>query len=595
MEFNKDKKLAIKTRKTKRSKPETFWLNEKGNVFFALFAGVALVGLLGASIMSTMRGPLTTVVEVNRRVTAETQLRNAAAMIIAESVDENTYTAPIDDDDGDCDLDGRIEPIGYKAGSGPTGGGLIPDVIGSDKRDPWGTDYGYCVWDPGTVIDDSDCDDGPVGLNRLAGTNNTGDYIIAMVAAGPDKSFQTICANDPDPGPMLVKGGDDIVVEFSYAAAATVSEGLWTLDPADVGIAEIDKDLEVDGGATFSGDIDLTTTATAALRLGAASLFLPTQNEATTCSGANVGIIRINTTTVPDTLELCDGTWNPVSTSLWQENGNEIYYNVDNVGIGNTDPTEALDVTGNIQTSGDLLIANGQSLIWPSLTSINSSLGNLTLISDTISTTSADGGSIEVSDGIVITTAAGLDINADTIISGTSTLNGGIRATDGTLEVLSNIDLTGNLDLTGDILLSNAQSLLWDGGAAITTNVAGSDINISSSLNVTDDANIGGDLEIGGDFELDGGTIVDSDGTVNVTGNLDVSGNINAADITATGTIDANDYNVDGNSFVPGTCPAGSFNRWTGTAWTCENDQDGGGGGTGSGTSPKTSSSALRN
>ena len=31
----------------------------------------------------------------------------------------------------------------------PTGGGLIPMSIGISKKDPWGTEYGYCVWDHG--------------------------------------------------------------------------------------------------------------------------------------------------------------------------------------------------------------------------------------------------------------------------------------------------------------------------------------------------------------------------------------------------------------------------------------------------------------
>ena len=34
--------------------------NQRGNVFFTLFGAVAVVGVLGAGIMATMRGPLST-------------------------------------------------------------------------------------------------------------------------------------------------------------------------------------------------------------------------------------------------------------------------------------------------------------------------------------------------------------------------------------------------------------------------------------------------------------------------------------------------------------------------------------------------------
>ena len=57
--------------------------NERGNVFFALFGAVAIVGVLGAGIMATMRGPLSTMVEVNRREQAKAEMRVAANLILA--------------------------------------------------------------------------------------------------------------------------------------------------------------------------------------------------------------------------------------------------------------------------------------------------------------------------------------------------------------------------------------------------------------------------------------------------------------------------------------------------------------------------------
>src|SRR5690606_40482051 len=31
------------------------------------------------------------------------------------------------------------------------GGGLLPSTMGAGLSDPWGVQYGYCVWDPGTA------------------------------------------------------------------------------------------------------------------------------------------------------------------------------------------------------------------------------------------------------------------------------------------------------------------------------------------------------------------------------------------------------------------------------------------------------------
>ena len=355
--------------------------NERGNVFFTLFGAVAVVGVLGAGIMSTMRGPLSTMVDVNRRTQAESQIAIASKLAMLEASQSAN--------DGDCDSDGFVEPLEHGAAlPGLTGGGEIPSAIGSSKIDPWGTAYGYCAWDAGPTVDDAAC--GGSSQNRLAGNgaNDTTYTMMAIISAGPNRTFETTCAEGP---PSLTKGGDDLVQQFDYTNAAAASGGLWSIKTGEPDTATIDKSLEVTGGAKFADTVDLSGSPSAQLRLGAASMMLPTEGTLTDCTLANLNLLRINTVTDPDTLEICDdasdaGTgpfaWENVAAGagagIWKEiTDDRIYFDsagTTQVGIGNTNPAQALDVTGAIAASsdivagGDLTAGVGRSVLWTSST-----------------------------------------------------------------------------------------------------------------------------------------------------------------------------------------------------------------------------------
>ena len=53
-------------------------------MFFTLFGAVAVVGVLGAGIMQTMRGPLSTMVEVNLRERAKIEMSIASKLVMLE-------------------------------------------------------------------------------------------------------------------------------------------------------------------------------------------------------------------------------------------------------------------------------------------------------------------------------------------------------------------------------------------------------------------------------------------------------------------------------------------------------------------------------
>ena len=272
---------------------------EAGNIFFALFGAVAFVGVLGAATMSFIKGPLKTSVTISRMSIAQTQMQVALQMGVLQ--------ASTEEDSGDCDSDGFVEPIEWKdqatATLKPVGGGNIPDTLGASKNDPWGQFYGYCVWNSGTNVTIGGvaaCDDDSSGTeDRLEGSPNNYDVVMAVVSAGPDRTFQTTCqtfdaadANDNlvlgDVGDteMIFKAGgsDDVILAYTYAEAATVGGGgLWSIKSSDPGTATIDKAIEFTGGLTMGTEIDVTV-----------------------CSFDTLNQMRYNGVT--DVIQVCDGS-----------------------------------------------------------------------------------------------------------------------------------------------------------------------------------------------------------------------------------------------------------------------------------------------
>ncbi|OIN87981.1 MAG: hypothetical protein AUJ12_00145 [Alphaproteobacteria bacterium CG1_02_46_17] len=57
-------------------------IRQAGNVFFAILGAVALVGVLGAGVMTFMKGPLATSVKITRMNTAETQMALGAQIAV---------------------------------------------------------------------------------------------------------------------------------------------------------------------------------------------------------------------------------------------------------------------------------------------------------------------------------------------------------------------------------------------------------------------------------------------------------------------------------------------------------------------------------
>jgi len=190
--------------------------SQSGNIFFALFGALAMVGVLGAAAIMILKGPVRGMHHVMQDTVVKGDMIAATALLSEYSLSSPT---------ADCDEDGMIEPVAFKTVAtlvpAPIGGGFLPDAVGANKTDPWKSLYGYCAWDHGTAAKAAGC--GGAGANRLAGGNvaTATATAIAVLSAGPDRVFQTSCSDFVAEGTPVVSrpsGSDDIVKEVAYAS-----------------------------------------------------------------------------------------------------------------------------------------------------------------------------------------------------------------------------------------------------------------------------------------------------------------------------------------------------------------------------------------
>jgi hypothetical protein len=275
---------------------------ESGNIFIAIFGAIALIGILGASVMTFMKGPLSTSVKLTKINTAENQMAIGSQVAVMATANQPN--------NGDCETapDGFVEPLEWRTATTepiPTNGGLVPLSLGITKKDPWGTEYGYCVWNHGPVISGSGC-----GANMLAGTNSRIYPVVSVISAGPDKAFTTTCRSfatadanadgdllDVGDLPMISKAAetdDDIITSFTYEEATGVSGGLWSLKSGDPGTAVIGKNIETTGVANLGG-----------------GLLLPDKAFVDCSLPSNAGVMAKN----GNAIEICDGagTWTAIT------------------------------------------------------------------------------------------------------------------------------------------------------------------------------------------------------------------------------------------------------------------------------------------
>lgn len=470
-----------------------------------LFGAVALTGVLAAVGMQTLTGPVTTITRVTQRNIADNHLLMDSKILINAAV---TGTSG-----GDIDADGIIEPAEFvPAGGGetpPTNGGFLPDDLGLAQTDPWGTRYGYCVWDHGTSNSST---------NRITGDNTATapvQPVIAIIAAGPDKVFQTSCGAYSNGEVQVTKasGSDDIIQKYTYAEASASSNGLWTLSTSDDAKAELKpSNASTPVGVSINretgvGDFLGITTSVLQAKLddtiAVSGGFLLDGPAASTCGADQKGAIRLNTSETA--IEICDGagTWSQINTPPGGSAGHVQFNNGtggfggdanlfwDNItkrlGIGTATPSQALDVAGNTNVSGDLsaggaLTLTGAATLSGALSVAgNTTLGDATTDTVTIAGNTGIGGTLGVTGATMLSdvlTVAGDTILQDNLSVGGDTVLGddasdtvsiaGNTGIGGILGVAGVTTLSSSLDVTGATTLSSTLSVA--GNAAFDTN-----------------------------------------------------------------------------------------------------------------------------
>lgn len=210
--------------------------HQDGSIFFALFASLGMVAAIGVASMNLLKGPVRTMAQVTNNTIAQNNMIATGKLALVMS----TKTP------GDCDNDGKIEPLEWKeAGTepAPANGGLVPASIGASLQDPWGRSYGYCAWDHGTITQANDCG---AGARRLKGGQLPANPVVAVISSGPDQIFQTGCVPDGQARYVLKPpGSDDLVLSYSYAEAMAMAGDLWNLKEDDTETAVIAKNLSV--------------------------------------------------------------------------------------------------------------------------------------------------------------------------------------------------------------------------------------------------------------------------------------------------------------------------------------------------------------
>ena len=163
---------------------------QRGSVLTLILLGLLAAGVL-ASIAYGSYYQIT-------RGTQDTAMRTHSGALLTQAA----YTLATEA--SDTDADGIAEPLAGVVALND--GWEIPATSGAPKADAWGTALMYCPWDNGGT------NSSPGRLTGISGADPSAIQ-FALVSAGPDKTFNTTCAQ----ARTGIASGDDGVRSMSVA------------------------------------------------------------------------------------------------------------------------------------------------------------------------------------------------------------------------------------------------------------------------------------------------------------------------------------------------------------------------------------------
>lgn len=276
--------------------------SESGSVLTALFIGIGLLGFLSFATYNLLNGPIRSAATVSMKSKTQSELMLTAKLLMRSA--------------SDIDGDGVFEPPEFNPATTPKplNGGGIPLSIGAAKIDPWHIPYGYCVWDHGSIN---------ASANRLSGAGDTfNDKItLAVISAGPNRVFDTSCADDPGTYLTSTANSDDIIESYTFDQAQTLE--LWkkrtdgsnmieyTSDNVIIGSpllgteklqvggdGRIDGNLNVSGSGVINGGLNATAIGQSTAAAGAFTDLISSGLVSLTGTGGLSGINNISIGTV---------------------------------------------------------------------------------------------------------------------------------------------------------------------------------------------------------------------------------------------------------------------------------------------------------
>jgi|GEM_PF-881631 len=205
------------------------------------------------------------------------------------------------------------------------------------------------------------------------------------------------------------------------------------------------------------------------------------------------------------------------------------------VGIGVTQPSEKLEVAGNIKAS--------QAVNAQSMKATSGSFDEMSLTDADIAKTLKVGGATTLSNTLAVTgntsLTANLNIGGDNLITGSVGI--------GVTQPSEKLDISGNIKASGKV---TANSLVAD-----KINLDNATIK---SLDVSADASVTKDLDVGGNTSITGSLGIGTTASekLTVSGNIKATGSLNGESATVSGALSASTLNLSSTANIDGTLTA---------------------------------------